>query len=231
MPTFLELAQKVGSESGTVQGNQITSVVTTNSRIQKIVRWTNDAYRQLQNASACWRWMQSDFTAPLTAGKQRYTADDLGIARFAEWDCAQDGREDRFSVYETAGAGAGEAAIAFQDWRSFYATRLRGVQTTGRPGAFSASPANEIVLSPTPAAGFTLRGPYRKGPQELTANTDVPEMPARFHDLIVDAALVLLTTHDEAAPTLTLYQLRQLRGWSHLARDQLPAITFGGALA
>lgn len=231
MPTFLELAQKVGSESGTVSGNQLTTVVATNDRLRKIVRWTNDAYRQIQNAQAGWRWLQDDFTAPMEAGTGRYSPATLGLTRFGEWVCTQDGREDRFSVYDTATGQAGEYPIVFQDWSSFYVTRLRGLQTSGRPRFFSITPAGEIVVSPTPESDFTLRGPYRKGPQELTQDTDVPEMPARFHDIIVDGALVMLTTHDEAAPTLSLYQLRQLRGWLQLMRDQLPAITFAGTLA
>jgi hypothetical protein len=227
MSTFLELAQKVGSESGTVD-KTIASVVGATGRIGKVVRWTNDAYRSIQNADAAWRWLQSDFSAALTIGQGRYTAAQLGIAtRFAEWPCLGV-REDRYSVYPTDGNGAGEYSLRFVDWPTFYTTRLRGVQTAGNPAYFSISSTGEIVVSPAPDRAFTLRGPYRKGPQELIANGDIPEMPARFHDIIVDGALILLTTHDEAAPTISLYQLRKLRGFSDLQRDQLPVVAFGG---
>lgn len=228
MPTFLELAQKVGSESGTVDSGRLTTVVDAQARLAKVVRWTNDAYRQIQNAATGWFWLQGEFSAPLTIGQQRHTPDNLGIDRFAAWDCRGPGREDRFSVYLTAGAGAGEYGLAFVDWPTFYTTRLRGLQLAGQPRLFSISPAGEFVVSPTPDAAYTLRGPYRKAPQELAVDADVPEMPARFHDVIVSAALVMLTTHDEAAPTLSLYQMRQLRGFSELLRDQLPVIEFGG---
>jgi len=231
MATLLELAQKVGSESGTVD-QPILTVVGAKGRVGKVVRWTNDAYRQIQNAHAAWRWLQSDFTGPLAIGQQRHTPANLGInTRFAEYVCTGTGDEDRFSAYLTEGQGEGEYPMRFLPWDVFYTTRLRGKQVLGTPQFFSISPANEIVVSPTPDRAFTLRGPYRKGPQELIADGSTPEMPARFHDVIMDTALIMLTTHDEAAPTLPLYQLRKARGWSDLARDQLPIVGFAGALA
>lgn len=230
MPTFLDLAQKVGSESGTVQHGRLTTVADPSDRVRKVVRWTRDAYRQIQNAHRAWLWLQDDFEVNVPPGQQRNSAADLGLARWAEWDCRYDSEEHRFSLYE-ADNQAGEYGLSFQDWRSFYASRLRGVQPTGRPAIFTISPKGEIVLWPSPAKACVLRGPYRQSPQELTDDDDVPEMPAHHHDLIVDVALVLLTTHDEAAATLSLYQMRELRGFSQLERDQLPRIAMGGTFA
>ena len=56
-------------------------------------------------------------------------------------------------------------------------------------------------------------------------------MPARFHDLIVEAALVLMATHDEAGAQLPLYRLRELSRFIQLEREQLPQMTLGPALA
>ena len=75
-----------------------------------------------------------------------------------------------------------------------------------------------------------MRGLYRKAPQTLALDDDVPDMPAHFHDCIVEAAVIMLSTHDEAAPNLTLWQLRAIRGFSQLEREQLPTITMAGPL-
>lgn len=226
MPTFLELAQTVGSESGTVENGRLASVTDPNPRVRKVVRWTATAYRQIQNAKRGWFWLQDEVETALAAGKQRYSATDLGLDRFSEWT-VRDETEDRFSLYP-ADAQAQEHQLVFQDWDSFYVTRLRGAQTAGMPRFFSINPKGEIVVSPTPDAAYVFRGPYRKAPQELRVDADVPEMPAHFHDIIVDAALVLLTTHDEAAPTLSIYQLRTMRQFSDLEREQSPRIQVAG---
>ncbi|RFC65015.1 hypothetical protein DYI37_03880 [Fulvimarina endophytica] len=222
MPTFLDLARKVGSESGTVAGSQITTVENTNDRIGKIVRWTNDAYRQIQNANRDWGWLRDVLLdGTIVAGKAQYDAPSLGITRFREWECTGDDREDRFHLLDPS---TGQASrLRFMDYRAYLS--LLGTSLGGdRPHSFTISPRGAIILHPRPTRAFLFRAPYRLAPQELVSNADVPDMPAHHHDVIVETALVLLATHDEAAPTLALYQLRQLRGFSQLEREQLPVI-------
>lgn len=225
MATFLELAQKVGSDSGTVQGNQPTTVAVTNDRLRKIVRWTNDAYRQIQNAHRAWLWLQGEFEGDTTAGVARYTGAALNADRLAEW-----GDRESVTLFDPAVGPANEGPLIYRDWLDFYRNVLRGAQTPGRPRYFSVSPAGELVLAPTPDRAFTVRGLYRKAPQTLALDDDVPDMPAHFHDCIVEAAVIMLSTHDEAAPNLTLWQLRAIRGFSQLEREQLPTITMAGPL-
>lgn len=232
MPTFLQLAQKVARESGTVSDGQLTTVVGRTGRLRKVVDWTNDGYRQIQNANRSWGWLQDNFEANTVAATSRYTGAALGLTRFAEWTCFHNPYdEDRFSIFDPAVGRTSEGALQFLDWDTFYTARLRGASTSGKPSYFSISPKGEIVLSPVPDAAYTLRGPYRQSPQELALDADVPEMPAHFHDTIVAAAVVMLSTHDEAAPNLALWQLRQLRDFSQLEREQLPRIGICGALA
>lgn len=229
MATFLNLVQKVARESGTVSGVQPATVVGQTGRLAKIVAWTNDAYRQIQNAHGTWNWMQGEFSGETEAGTPAYNSQ---LARFAEYVSIGEG-ENRYSLYDPDIGRSSEGQLHFMDYRSFYTTQLRGAQAErqGKPRIFSIDQAGSLYLSPTPDKVYTIRGPYRKDVQELDEDTDVPEMPSRFHDLIVNGAIVMLTTHDEAAPTLTLYQLRQMRGFSQLERDQLPRISFGGPLA
>lgn len=230
MATFLKLVQKVARESGTVSGVLPATVAGQTGRLAKIVHWTNDAYRDIQNAHRAWNWLQGEFSANTVAGSRSYSP---AIPRFAEFTCSGDYREDRFSLFDPTEGRQNEGQLRFVEYPDFYRTHLRGHAATqqGRPAAFTISPGGALLLSPTPDKTYTVRGPYRRDVQELEDDGDVPEMPARFHDMIVAGALVLLGTHDEAAPTLSLYQLRQLRMFSQLERDQLPRISLAEPLA
>lgn len=239
MATYLALCQKLASDSGTISGTLPSTVVGQTQRLAKIVRWTNDAWRSIQNAHGSWRWMRSDFAGQTVIGQRRYTGTDFGISRLAEWIYSGMPEENRYSCYKTATGVADEGPLCFLDWDMFYATKMRGPQTSGRPAYFTITPENEIALAPLPDAAYTVRGPYRKDVQDLTVpaaidaspDDNIPEMPVRFHDLIVDVALMMLGTHDEAQVQVPLWRLRQLSLFSDLERDQLPRISMAGTLA
>lgn len=231
MATFLELCQRVASESGTVSGTNPPGVTGQTGRYAKIVRWTNDAWRSIQNAHGSWRWMRSDFTSTdIASGTRAYSADDLNITRFGEFMLNESG-EDRYSIYLTATGVSDERPLSYIDYDTFYANFMRGTQTNDYPTRFTITPDNKIALHPIPNASYTIRGPYRKSPQELTANSDEPEMPSRFHHVIADVALEMLGTHDEAAFQFPLWRLRKIRAFTDLERDQLPRIRYAGPLA
>lgn len=233
MATFLDLARRVASDSGTVDSGVLPATVTGQTgRLAKIVRWTNDAWRDIQNAHTAWRWMQGEFTGSTVAAQVRYDAvTDFSLPRFAEWIYTNYGGEDRLSIYDPAVGVSSEGMLSFWEWDRFYAVKTRGTVQTGKPTVFSIDPANMLCLSPTPDKAYTVRGLYQKTPQDLTADTDVPEMPARFHTMIAEAALMRLGTHDEAVTQLPLWQLRKLTEFSQLESSQLPRLRLAGALA
>lgn len=230
MSTFLELAQRVASDSGTINGTAPTAVTGQTGRLAKIVRWTNDAWRQIQNAHGEWLWMRSDFSGGISSGTRSYSGSDLSLTRFGRWICAGEG-EDRYSIYKTATGVSDEGALTFLPYDYFYRTCLRGDQTNDRPAYFTITPDRKLSFHPIPDDSYTVRGPYRKSAQDLTADGDVPEMPEDYHDLIADVALQLLGAHDEAVTQLSLWQLRRLAKFSDLEREQLPQMDIAGALA
>lgn len=231
MASFLTLCQRVVSDSGTIEGTFPTAVTGQTGRLLKAVRWTNTAWESIQNAHASWRWMAGEFSGSTVATQIRYTPTQLSIAsRFGEWG-VRGVCDERYSIYKTATGVSDEAPLLFMPWDEFYVRRLKGTLTSNRPNTFSISPANEFCLSPTPDAVYTVRGPYRKSAQDLAADADIPEMPTRFHNIIVDAALDMLGAHDEAMSQIPLWRLRKVRGFSDLERDQLPPIQLAGALA
>lgn len=230
--TYLELVQRLAAESGTVAEAQVTDVASTNARIKKLVRWIDSAWRSIQLVHQ-WRWMRSDFSGETVIGTRFYSGIDLGVAsRFGSFIHTGDAREARFSAYLTATGVSDEGGLEYRDYDFFYTYLMRGEQTQRRPNFFTIAPDGTLGLHSIPDAVYTVKGPYRKDIQALSANGDIPEMPTRFHDLIVDVALEFyLDVHDEAAPMIPMHRLRRLPRFSQLEDDQLPAMRIAGPLA
>lgn len=223
MSTFLELAQMVARESGTVSGTLPSSVANQSGRLGKIVFWTAEAWRQIQNRRNAWLWMRGEFSGATTAGAARYTNASWNLTRWAKWIT----EPDTVTLYKQSEGVADETPLLFMPWQLYRRTYGRGAQEQNRPRHYAISPAGEFCLGPKPDDTYVVRGEYRKSPQELTANGDIPEMPARFHDVIAWYALLLLAEHDEAELHIAVAMRRFRELMSDLERDQLPEIRIG----
>ncbi|WP_395451195.1 hypothetical protein ACHMW7_16215 [Aminobacter sp. UC22_36] len=130
---FLQLCQKVSSDSGTVDDSAtLSTVVGVTRRNKKIVRWVNDAWRQIQNAHSTWRWMQAEFYGPTIAHQQRHAysgfndfATSAAITRFADWIYSTDDCDSGLSLYDPAIGVSDEGGLRFRQWDWFYKTQLR----------------------------------------------------------------------------------------------------------
>mgnify|MGYP001587099342 CR=1 FL=1 len=220
---YLELCQKLNRKSGTADGNLPSTVAGQTGRSLKICNLIEDGYREIQNQSREWLWLQSTFSGVTISGQRDYAGSDMGVAsRFGSFVCTMDDNEDRFTIYQTSLGVADEGQLRFMPYKSFYTTFMRGTQTNDKPQFFTIQPDGKILLHPIPDAdGYTVKGPYRKSPQTLAVDGDTPEMPTHFHDLVVEAALMQLAVHDES-PQAGGWQLHKLTLYNQLRRDQLP---------
>jgi hypothetical protein len=234
MATYLELVQRVTSESGTVKGDAQPPTVTGQSgRLRRLVNWTNDAWRAIQNQRSHWQWMRGEFEGQTVGSTQRYAGSVFVPSRFADFVYTGSPSEGGVSLFRTSDGPDGEGPLAYLAWPDFHQVLLRGANRSreGRPSHFTITPAGELALWPTPDAAYTVRGLYRKDVQTLSADGDVPEMPSRFHDLIVWKALIYLAAYDESVVQEPRWRLEAARIMSELERDQLPRITVTGPLA
>lgn len=235
--TYLELVQMTVQQSGTVQGIKPDTVIGKVDRLKQFVDFVAEAYIDIQNAHRMWRWLQSYFTEETVAGTRFYSGtaitDEIALStvdRFSQWGFKEDGSDMSLSIYKTADGNNGEGPLRWLDWDRFYQTQLRGPQTPGKPIFYSVADDNRLALSPIPDDAYTIRGKYRKSPQKLVFDTDVPEMPAEFHTVIKDAALCYIEAFDEG-PRIPIYRLRMLPNWSMLEMHQLPKVSWGVPLA
>lgn len=223
MATFLELCQMVARESGTISGNLPSSVVNQTGRLAKVVHWTADAWRQLQLRRNAWLFMRGEFDGTTTAGAARYTGASFSIDRFGNWIT----EAESMTCYRQGALDEGEWPLRQIDWQTWRRTYDRGVQQQNRPLHYAISPKGELCLGPVPDGAYVVRGEYRKRPQVLAENGDVPDMPARFHDAIAWYALLLLSEHDEAQFHVATAMRRYRTILDDLERDQLPQIVIG----
>lgn len=231
MSTFLALAQKL-RQNTIDSGTGPTTVVGQTGQLGRLTQWVIDAYCDLQNESDLWRWLRHAFTLNTTASDGIYAYSDCtdtdagtAIARFSHW------YRDSIKSYKQSDGVGNEAPLIWLEWERFRRLYRYGTQTNRQPVHVSQDPQGNLVLGPVPDAVYVVSGEFQRSPQILAADADVPEMPARFHDLIVYDALAKYGGNVVAAEALVRAQAEGGRLRSALERDQLPALTYGEALA
>ena len=104
----------------------------------------------------------------------------------------------------------------------------RGAHAGRRPRHWSVDNDGQLLIGPKPDRQYGIAGEYRVTPQELQADTDIPEMPAQFHRVIIGEALRLMHRSDEAVQALALNNPQYNRLRNALVREQTPEIIWVG---
>lgn len=231
--TFLELCEAVGIDSGLVSDHNImTTVLGNNGRLGRIVRATAQAWEDIQNGRNDWVFMRAQFTGALVINQTSYTPAQLGIAtRFRSF--FRDADAEGFlphTIYD-ASIGVSDESGLFETspamWRMAYG---RGSQTATRPTDYALDGQNFLV-GPKPDKAYVAKGWYRKSPQALVADADLPDMPAQYHSTIKWRAIMDLHGADAAFADRLVAQARYKEAYSVLVNDQTDPLQMGDALA
>lgn len=238
MSTFLELAQKLRRECINAYAAGPSTVVGQTGLLEEVVNWTADSWRDIQLRYPNWRWMRSSFTVNTTSGDDTYAYGDctdiktsVAIARFAQW-WAHD-KINPFKCYLTSGGVSGQYRLhwmTYEEWRRLYKFSVQQ-STPGQPIHVSVDDDENIVLGPTPNGTYTVTGEYQRGPQILAVDADTPDMPVRFHDLIVYYAMQRYAAKKVAPEVLARARLEGGRIERALEQSQVPMIRFGSPMA
>jgi len=228
---FLELAQALHRESG-ASGSGPTAVTSQSAENERFVEWVKLEYRKIENRHPNWRWLRKSFTFSATASDDSYAYGDVTdvsagavISRFSHW------WPDTFRIYVTASGVGTQARLIHWDWDDFREIYKIGTQNEGTPVHVSIDPANNIVLGPSPSAACTVTGDFQRSNQTLSADSDTPEMPAKFHDLIWLGALRRYAAFESAPEVWAEAKSQYSEMFRSLEQDQLPKIRFGAPLA
>lgn len=217
---YLALTNRLRQECG-VTGSDLTSLTGLTGESLRCKQWINDAYVELQNRHQDWQWLRTAFSFTTTADQQVYTTTDVGIsATFGAW------KPDSFRVYVTASGYAGEMFMGFyrdyEAWRDLWQFGANRTNT-GHPINFAITPAKSIGLSPVPDdTGYTVLGDYYKAPSELSATTDEPAFPDKYHMILVYDAMKRYGVYEAASEVYQRGGEKFQELLKQLENDQLP---------
>lgn len=224
---FLELCQKA-AELGRTVGRAPTAVTGQTGRQAMLVASVAEAWRLVQMAKHNWLFMKGQWTGALTIGQMTYVAGDgtggtWNIPRFGEW--IGDYRQHRpTTLYDPATGQADEGAIAQISWERWRRSYDIGVHDALRPHEYCLAPDSSFRVGPKPDKAYVARGEYRKAPQILADDDDVPDVPERFHMIIVYRALMLMAEGDVRVNGVMIARGKFAEMNGQMVRDLLPSI-------
>ena len=202
--------------------------------LKRFVDWVADAYVDIQIRHNNWRWLRSTFTFNTVANTDEYaytvvTDLRLGtiISRFSRWLVRDERGLSNITFYLTSAGVSSEVYLTPLAWANFRYIYKRGAQSalTNKPVHITITPQNTLMLGPNPNGIYTVKGEYQMSAQTLALNSDVPEMPSDYHDLILYRAM------EKASYDIVAVELLERAGkeGSRLTRalefNQLPPIT------
>jgi hypothetical protein len=205
---YLELCQRMRQECG-ISGTGPSTVVNQTGNLKRIVDWVNTAWIDIQTAHQDWDWMRTSASFPTVASQATYALGTgtgtvgVSVATFGKWD------RDTFRNYDTSVGTDSEVFMGFvhyDTWRDVYFYGALRTTTT-RPIDMSITPAKAIALGPPPLVGYTITGDYFTAPLDMTADADIPALPAQFQMAIIYRAMMSYGAY-EAAPEV--YQRGEL---------------------
>lgn len=235
MSTYLQLCQDLRAEL-LIAGAGPTTVANQTGQLARLVKWIRDAYVELQNEQPNWRWMRGNFQVLTTLGTPSYAYGDAGvtdsdaaatITRFRRWWL-----EDHTTMIYLQSDGTGTRhTLPFCDWDLHRVKWLLGNQPNGYPSECSVDPQDRFRLGAYPNGVYVIQGEYQKGPQILTLDADVPEIPPRYHQMIVAIAIKKYAAAMAAPEVYAQAKDIEATHRSSLETDQLPPPRFAPPLA
>lgn len=221
MATFLQLCQKLSRESGSVSGGATlpVSVSGQSGRLAKLVGWIADSWVDIQNDRNDWNFLQKKLSSSLIVNNLEYTGVSFGLSDVSKWKTLP----RTWSIYDPAIGQADESFLRPVEYDAFYSKFLIGTHDAQRPGYVAVSPLGELCFGPKPDKSYMLRGWYRRTPQVLAANADVPIVPD-MHDMIVWRAMKRLDGSDEAPTRFQFDSAIYENMWANFVRAYTPKI-------
>lgn len=218
---YLQLAQAVKRESG-LSGGGPTSVVTATGDDARIFQWVNWAWRDIQLMHETWLWRRGSALGEATLATMPHDLASPGfnLTDFGQWK--PENTEYRASAWRTAHGQQSEMPIRFMRWDDFRASFIQGVHQAGPVQFWSVDPSGVLSLGPTPDAAHMVRADYIRDVVDMTADTDTPAMPTRFHSLIVWRALTEYGGYDAASEVFQRADRNYTMAMPALLQSQLP---------
>jgi len=210
--TFLEICQRVRMDAG-ISGEGPAAVTGQIGILSKVVVWVTKAVLDIQINRNQWSFLWASASSNTQIGKKSYTPADLNIPTVKELSVVL--------------IGTKEVVVKKWDWWLENIRKEGKADVPGSPLYITMSPDNKIHMYPVPEKVEVITFDYYRKPVAVSANTDIPVIPADFHQAIVEKALIYYAQYEDDD-----YRYQQstiaFNDWMNsLSRDYLPEITFG----
>jgi hypothetical protein len=223
MSTFLQLAQSVRSEAG-LSGTGPSAVTGQSGMDKKVVDWVNDAWYDIQAARPNWRWMwRNDGAIATVAGTKSYDLAALGFD-------VENVIPESVSI-TNVGNPASIIQLEFVEFDAYREATKFILDEPDKPTLCTIDPSGAFVMNPTPDDVYDVAFEYYTPPSFLSGNTDVPELPVKFHRMIVELALTKYSSHDDAVGVYQTANIEYKKWMRRLEQAQLLEVVSVGAMA
>lgn len=191
----------------------------------EIASYVAMALRAIEIENPRWKWMIRNQTLIVPAGTDM--VDPEAIDGFDE--VVLDGVPGNHSIQWFTELDSSDARrVSYIPWESFNASLFGLLRSDGAPTTFSIDPSEQIVLSAKSPQQAFLGVRYRRKPQLLLTDNDVPEMPERHHMAIVWWAIARLYCVTRDADSLMKKADRELnRGMQKMRNSQIDDVFVG----
>jgi hypothetical protein len=185
---YLDLINRARVECGASGASTPLTVVTgLTGEAARFAGWVQEGWDDLQSLREDFDFMRKPFEFTLTAQKQMYTPDEAGVGiDFGNW------KRDSFRIASVGSNYGDEQLIGFMDFNTFRNMYQYGNMRTTyqRPVIMTVSPSKSLGFGCSPDQPYVCIGEYFRRPSEFVLATDKPDIPARFHMLIVYKAMM-----------------------------------------
>jgi|SRR3989339_828167 len=204
---FLQICQKVQEKSGIQTKIGSVSTPGLGTIETDIIQSVVTAWSDIQTMREDWKFMRSEVDLTLTTATTTHTVSSI----FSDEDVFASWKEDRFLYLFTV--------LQYIPYDRFI---LIDFTTTSEPKTFTINPSNnDLIFNPVDTS-YDITLQYYINIQTLADNTDIPNLPSRFHHLLVYAALLDVTASIGDLISYQRYSLKYSMMVSQLMRSELP---------
>lgn len=217
---YLELCKRALIEGGVSGSYNTLTTVGATGEFGRFCTWINQAWEDIQTQRDDWLFMRKTAIFNLIANQAEYETNlaPMSLVDYGNWV------EDSFRIYkDTINTEYRLQQIDYNTFRDIYllgSTR----NSYGMPIVVTVSPSQSLIFALPPDYTYTVIADYQRTPSSFSLDTDTPNIPPRFHMMIVYRALMHYGAFESYPEKFSRAEIEYRRLMAMLEIDQLPKL-------
>lgn len=210
----IDIVNEVALRAGYGQSFVANTAAPTNHEEEQMVLYVDRAYQEIQDLHWNWMFLWDEFSASTVAS----TATITKPATLKQVD------KNDFSIFLTSAGSDTKQRLRYRDWGAFrWAHRIDTAE--GYPNEVTIRPDGDLQFHPIPDGVYTVEFGGWTLADTMTADADVPLIPADYQQIIVEKALTLYAADDEAGAVYQSAMTAYVKLLAELEAAELPKLT------